>query len=743
MKKYSTLTLAILLTIILAFSCVDEEDEILKDEPRDKAGETIITEDYGNATVLGVVRDKSGNALSGVRVFFGEEKVTSSGDGKYTLSTVSAGKDKRIWFEKDGFASTQKLINVTESVPNRVDASLYLIAKSEEMDQSGGTISGDDFSVEIPENAFVYASDSVAVKGNVTVEVTPFLITDTEFFSAFPGNFEGVRESDGSSTAIESYGFIDVSLSSDGEKVQLKEGTIATIKIKAPSNNPPSTIPMWYYDEMNHQWLEQGEGHLEGEFYTAEVSHFTKWNWDKPYAQTAKITGRVVGHDGTDDKNPVPLAGAKVVQTGKTYTFQNVTRTKDDGTFELITPDGGFIKIEAYYEYYGSTIVYNTSPSGEGRTKNIGDIEIDIKLDDTKVPSVNNDTLYVVLGEEVKIKGIYFGREKKANYRLLLNGEEVQTVSWNDQLIKFDIPDNVPETGLIQIDRDGVLSEVTPYLHGDWLCEIAGKGYDIDTDSLSLIQEELQDLGYFECITTLTNLEYINLTYNNFKSIPQSISNLKNLKYLALHFNNIKLLPEGILELENLEFLGLDYTDLQSLPQDFGKLTNLKSLTLYFNMLYELPESFINLQNLTSLDLQENGFNTFPEIISDLTNLEGLNIGNNFFGSLPKSIGNLENLESLLLFDCYLDSIPETIGNLTKLKNLNLSDNKLTNLPESIGDLTSLNELKLNENQLTTLPESIKNLKDNLIELKLGKNNFSDEEKAKIESWLPNTTIYW
>ncbi|MBL4649759.1 MAG: leucine-rich repeat domain-containing protein, partial [Aureispira sp.] len=61
-------------------------------------------------------------------------------------------------------------------------------------------------------------------------------------------------------------------------------------------------------------------------------------------------------------------------------------------------------------------------------------------------------------------------------------------------------------------------------------------------------------------------------------------------------------------------------------------------------------------------------------------------------------------------------------------------------LPESIGDLENLEHLDLGYNQLKSLPESIKNLKK-LKLLKLERNKLSEEEQAKIKTWLPNTKI--
>jgi len=54
-----------------------------------------------------------------------------------------------------------------------------------------------------------------------------------------------------------------------------------------------------------------------------------------------------------------------------------------------------------------------------------------------------------------------------------------------------------------------------------------------------------------------------------------------------------------------------------------------------------------------------------------------------------------------------------------------------------------LQYLDLDNNQLISLPPEIANLKDKLEYLFLRGNNFSQEEKDKIKSWLPNTNITW
>ncbi|MFA7327016.1 MAG: leucine-rich repeat domain-containing protein [Candidatus Kapaibacterium sp.] len=702
--------LFLFLFILVISSCKDDEGDIVA--PGNEYTPKIITENYGTAKLVGFVNDKSGNPLSGVTVFFGEEKTLTGTDGGYQLNTLSSGSNKRIWFQKSGYASTQKLADIKEDLPNRIDASLFPIDKTEKMNSDGGKIEGKDFSLEIQPGGFVY-SDGRPVEEDVFVEVTAFLTSEDEFLDAFPGEFRGTREN-GTETAIESFGFIDVVLKVEsGEPVQLADGVTATIKIKAPQNSP-ATIPMWHYDEDKGKWIEEGIGSLVDGFYIAEVKHFTKWNWDRPYNETSKIVGRVIDNAGN------PIEGASVVQKGITYIFQNSAETDENGAFELLTPESNESEIEAYFDIYGSTIInYTTSPN-KGQVYNIGDIKINVSIDNVIEPYISDALFYITIGQSAKITGKYFGEVKRNGYKLLLNGNEVETTTWQNDLIEFVVPNGIPEEGTIQIDRDGVFSREVNYKEGDWTCEIKGNIYD-NNDQLTYLYLSNRILIYIpNCIGNLQNLKELHLSNNRLSSLPESFGNLRNLQELDLHYN-----------------------DLTSLPKSFSNLQNLRLLDLHSNPLSSLPKSIGNLQNLRELDLSLTRINSLPENIVNLQNLVILNLENNDFVILSESIGNLQNLKTLNLELNDLTSLPESFGNLENLEELNLYKNELTTLPESFGNLQNLKELNLRTNRLSSLPISIKNLKENLILLILTNNNFSEEEKAKVEKWLPNTTIYW
>jgi Leucine-rich repeat (LRR) protein len=334
----------------------------------------------------------------------------------------------------------------------------------------------------------------------------------------------------------------------------------------------------------------------------------------------------------------------------------------------------------------------------------------------TEIPIISNDNLILHIGQIVQINGEHFGNEKLENYKLMIDGQEHATLSWNDSLIEFEVPNDINKYGTIQIDKNGSFSQRISYNEGVYYCEIDGIVYNSNTDSIQIINSELKEIS--ECLGNLQKLEYLYLS-TNITDLPDEICDLQNLSLLALQ-NNLTSLPENFGNLKNLSFLALNEWKLKRLPDSFIKLQNLDS----FNLFQEKP-----LANL--------------KIIGGLINLKYFHLWKMKLTELPESFWELTNLEELRLWEIDFKSLPESIGNLTNLRYLSLGDNKLVSIPEGIGNLKNLEQLWLEDNNLTSLPESIKNLKDNLKHLHLGWNDFSEEEKEKIESWLPYTNIRW
>jgi hypothetical protein len=178
-----------------------------------------------------------------------------------------------------------------------------------------------------------------------------------------------------------------------------------------------------------------------------------------------------------------------------------------------------------------------------------------------------------------------------------------------------------------------------------------------------------------ESVFTLNWLTRLDLSDNELKNLPITITNLFKLKQLLIDKNNFVYFPKTITKLINLQKLNFNYNELISLPDSIEKLINLKDLRLVHNNLKSLPEG-----------------------IFKLTRLQKLKLGYNKLRSLSKTIDNLNNLQTLYINNNKLTSLPETIGNLVNLNRLDLSNNQLITIPASIKNIPNLNILDLKGN---------------------------------------------
>ena len=163
---------------------------------------------------------------------------------------------------------------------------------------------------------------------------------------------------------------------------------------------------------------------------------------------------------------------------------------------------------------------------------------------------------------------------------------------------------------------------------------------------LNLHNQNLADSDW-ERITSLVNLQHLDLDSNSISEIPESISALVNLQTLDLDSNSISEIPESISALVNLQKLYLDSNSISEIPESISALVNLQKLYLSSNSISEIPESISALVNLQRLYLESNSISTIPESISALVNLQTLSLYSNSISEIPESISALVNLQHL------------------------------------------------------------------------------------------------
>lgn len=233
---------------------------------------------------------------------------------------------------------------------------------------------------------------------------------------------------------------------------------------------------------------------------------------------------------------------------------------------------------------------------------------------------------------------------------------------------------------------------------------------------LDLSDNELQNIPV--AISSLINLQLLNLNRNTLTSIPDTMKALKYLYFLDLSLNPLEKLPDALTNLTALQELYLNDTYLEYLPGNFGRLANLRILELRDNYLMILPKSLSRSTELMRLDIGQNEIQQFPEVIGRFLKLRELWLDSNSLTCISSVIKPLENLIHLEASNNMIEDLSPEIGCCGELVDISLSSNSLTQLPDTIGQLTKLTTLKLDNNRLYSLPESIGQLK-NLEELML------------------------
>lgn len=247
---------------------------------------------------------------------------------------------------------------------------------------------------------------------------------------------------------------------------------------------------------------------------------------------------------------------------------------------------------------------------------------------------------------------------------------------------------------------------------------------------LDLSKNQLSNANFSRRIGLFLNLIELNLSENQFDSIPNTLP--KNLEYLNLNKNKIKSLmtmpmSDSIYK-DNDLLLALNMDEISKrkskhllkssiLSQKYKSneffINNQKNESLYdqpdvdqFDQLL-MPHVFF-LRNLKILHLRENQIQDVPSDFGVLnSNLEFIDMSSNLLTqlsvSLCRGLGN--SLKFLDLSSNRIREITDKIRELCCVEYLNLSHNRILKLNYEIcNDLKSLKELYLNNNNIDELP---------------------------------------
>lgn len=237
----------------------------------------------------GRVTDESGQAVADATVILDGISVQTDQYGFYKASKVLV-PETGLYIKalKEGYFVGGTQYNPAIGGTAGAAAAFITLAKYEQTStflSSEGVLMDlpDGSSLEIPGNGF--ARNGLAYDGMVEVNMKWLDPTASETSFLMPGALIG-RTVEDDIQLLQTFGMIGVEMTDgSGTEVEIAEGSTAILNFPIPDElaaDAPDEIPLWYFDETEGVWVEEGSAEKRGNEYFGTVSHFTWWNCDVP-----------------------------------------------------------------------------------------------------------------------------------------------------------------------------------------------------------------------------------------------------------------------------------------------------------------------------------------------------------------------------------------------------------------------------------------------------------------------------
>jgi hypothetical protein len=249
---------------------------------------TNFIENFGqtaNHNFMGQVVDLQNNPISGALIMIGNSSTNTDNNGIFIIRNAQV-------FEKFAYVKAEKagFIHGSRSVVPSLGVNHVKIMLLPQT-VTHTVLSGINETVSLSNGAAVelfgeYSNlDGSDYSGNVQVTLHFLNPTDETMTQQMPGMLLA-QNYQNEARMLETLGMLAVELRSDtGEKLNLSEGSEAIISVPLDPetlSGAPNEIPLWYFDEDNGYWIEEGSATLQGNSYIGTVSHFSFWNCDIP-----------------------------------------------------------------------------------------------------------------------------------------------------------------------------------------------------------------------------------------------------------------------------------------------------------------------------------------------------------------------------------------------------------------------------------------------------------------------------
>lgn len=332
----------------------------------------------------------SNQPISGVVVQIGSISTTTDSKGYFKLSNLTLNvKSAVLHVQKAGYYNSLKTFNATKGnnyikikmLPKNITSTFSSI--NDEV-----IVLPNNSSISITANSLVSKSTGQVYIG--TVNTYAFFIDPAMpgFEEQIPGSL-AAKNNSGETVSLTSFGMLAIELESPtGDKLQLASNKTASLNFTIPAsliNDAPATIPLWYMNEVNGLWEQQGTATKIAGKYVGEVSHFSFWNCDVPFPS---VTISMSLFDS--QYNPFQYIKVKIKRNVATNQSSSYGYTDSLGIVSGLVPINEILVMEIVNSC--EEVLFE---------KNIGPFSADTDLGSIIVQNILSDKIIKILGNVV------------------------------------------------------------------------------------------------------------------------------------------------------------------------------------------------------------------------------------------------------------------------------------------------------------------------------------------------------
>ena len=275
-------SISVLLLVFTLLNCSKSDDKDVAPNPTGN-----ITENFGNLVArdfIGQVINESSEPIEGVEIKIGASTQFTNSDGIFYIRNAEV-------FEKFAYVTAKKsgFINGSRTVvpsAGETDIKITMLTANVQATIESGSSSNVSLSngAKVSFDGNFKTEAGAAYTGSVKVLMHHLDPADKTTFQKMPGSLMA-ENSSGAQRILETYGMMNIELQdATGNKLQI----VNPATIEMPINNEqmstaPTSIPLWYFDEIAGYWKEEGSATKVGNKYVGTVNHFSWWNCDAQF----------------------------------------------------------------------------------------------------------------------------------------------------------------------------------------------------------------------------------------------------------------------------------------------------------------------------------------------------------------------------------------------------------------------------------------------------------------------------